>query len=89
MCRVTSASGGLVSLKPIRMAAISGPRGSSQRYLPLSITVRDTMGQAAAGSNSLKSLGEVCGVPKLDVGDAIEDMTELRLLVVRTPPNAI
>ncbi|WP_280475695.1 hypothetical protein [Nocardia farcinica] len=78
MRRVTSASGGLVSLKPIRMAAISGPRGSSQRYLPLSITVRDTMGQAAAGSNSLKSLGEVCGVPKLDVGDAIEDMTGFR-----------
>lgn len=76
--RVTSASGGLVSLKPIRMSVGSGAHGSSRRFLPLSITVRDTVGQAAAGSNTLKVLGEVCGVPKLDVGDAIEDMSSLR-----------
>ena len=78
MRRVTSASGGLVSLKPVRMPVLSGDHGSSRRFLPLSITVRDTMGQAAAGSNSLKALGEVCGVPKLDVGDAIEDMSAFR-----------
>lgn len=75
--RVTSASGGLVSLKPIRMSARTGS-GSSQRWLPMSITVRDTMGQSAPGAKSLAVLGEVCGVPKLDVGDAIETMTALR-----------
>ena len=75
--RVTSASGGLVSLKPVRMVARTGT-GSGERWLPLSITIRDTMGQSAPGQKALKSLGEVCGVPKLDVGDAIEDMTAYR-----------
>lgn len=76
--RVTSASGGLVSLKPIRMAARTDDHGSGSRWLPLSITVRDTMGQSAPGMNSLAALGSVSGIPKLDVGDAIENMTRYR-----------
>ena len=76
--RVTSASGGLVSLNPIRLTARTDEHGSGARWLPLSITVRDTMGQSAPGQKSLASLGEVCGVPKLSVGDDIADMTSLR-----------
>lgn len=76
--RVTSASGGLVSLKPIRMVRRTDEHGSGSRWLPLSITVRDTMGQSAPGMKSLEALGAVCGVPKLSVGDAIADMTGLR-----------
>lgn len=72
--RVTSASGGLVSLKPVRMIARSGS-GSGARWLPLSITIRDTMGQSAPGQKSLANLGDVCNRPKLEVGDAIENMT--------------
>ena len=74
--RVTSAGGGLVSLKPIRMMARTGDYGSSDRWLPLSITVRDTMTQSASGS--LAELGESCGVPKLDVGEQISNMTQMR-----------
>ncbi|MFL0424188.1 hypothetical protein ACH0AC_00180 [Micrococcus luteus] len=74
---VTSASGGLVSLKPARMVVRSG-EGSSGRWLPMSITVRDTMGQAAPGQKRLATLGEVCGVPKLDVGESISNMTAMR-----------
>ncbi|GAB3582839.1 hypothetical protein GCM10027579_13250 [Calidifontibacter terrae] len=76
--RVTSASGGLVSLKPIRLTARTDEHGSGSRWLPLSITVRDTMGQSAPGRKSLAALGEVCGVPKLSVGSAISDMTGMR-----------
>lgn len=76
--RVTSASGGLVSLKPIRMTARTEEHGSGSRWLPLSITVRDSMGQSAPGQKSLTAMGKVCGVPKLSVGDDISDMTGMR-----------
>ena len=74
--RVTSAGGGFVSLKPIRMIDRPGSRGTWERWLPLSITVRDTMTQSASGS--LAELGESCGVPKLDVGEQISNMTQMR-----------
>lgn len=76
--RVTSASGGLVSLKPIRMMPRSGGRGQGERWLPLSITVRDTMCQTAPGKKKLAHLGDACGVAKLDVGGAIFDMSGMR-----------
>lgn len=76
--RVTSASGGLVSLQPARFMRKSGKGTNSYRWLSFTVTVRDTMSQAAPGHKSLQALGEVCGVPKLDVGDDISDMTALR-----------
>lgn len=75
--RVTSASGGLVSLKPVRLMPRFGT-GASARWLPLSVTVRDSKGQSAPGKKALKDLGEVCGVPKLDIGDSISDMSAFR-----------
>lgn len=78
MRRVTSASGGLVSLKPVRMTARTDEHGSGSRWLPLSIIVRDCMGQSAPGQKSLGALGQVCGVPKLVIGDSIQDMTRMR-----------
>lgn len=76
--RVTSASGGLVSLQPARFMRKSGKGSNSYRWLPFSVTVRDTMCQAAPGHKSLAALGDVCGVPKLDVGSSIENMTSMR-----------
>lgn len=78
MRRVTSASGGLVSLKPVRMIPRPGSHGTGERWLPLSIIVRDCMGQSAPGQKTLGVLGAVCGVPKLVIGDSIEDMTRMR-----------
>lgn len=78
----TSASGGLVSLRPIRVVARSGDRGSrgsGERWMPLSVTVRDTMGQSAPGMKSLSVLGEAVGIPKIEVPDDwIERMSEYR-----------
>ncbi|MCS4491551.1 hypothetical protein [Corynebacterium sp. ES2715-CONJ3] len=76
--RVTSASGRLVSLQSARFMRKSGKGSNGYRWLPSTATVRDTMGQAAAGHKSLRALGDSCGVPKLDVGNSIEDMTALR-----------
>ena len=76
--RVTSASGGLVSLMPSRFMRRSGHGSNSYRWLPFTVTVRDTMGQAAPGHKKLDALGDSCGVPKLDVGGSIENMRILR-----------
>ena len=77
--RVTSASGGLVSLQPVRVIERSGAYGSSERWLPLSVTIRDTMGQSAPGMRSLAVLGDSVGVSKIDVpGDWKERMSEYR-----------
>lgn len=67
MRRVRSASGGLISINPIRMVAKSGAKGSGERYLPFSIIVRDTMGHAAPGMKSLDILGRNVGIPKIAV----------------------
>lgn len=75
--RVTSAGGGLTSLKPARFVRKLGS-GSSQRWLPFSVVIRDTMSQTSPNHKSLAAMGEVCGVPKLDVGDQIEDMSSMR-----------
>ena len=62
--RVISAGGGLISMKPFRVKRYS----RNHRWVsPFSITVRDTMTHAPAGSRSLDVLGEACGVSKLDV----------------------
>lgn len=76
--RVASASGGLVSLQPARFMRKSGKGSNSYHWLPFTVVVCDTMGHAAPGHKSLASLGHACGVPKLDVGDSIGDMTNLR-----------
>lgn len=68
--RVRSASGGLISIQPIRMVARSGAKGSGERYLPFSIIVRDTMGHAAPGMKSLAVLGKSVGIPKIEVSES-------------------
>lgn len=74
--KLTSAGGGLVSLRPVRVVRTSGS-GSSRRLLPFSVVFRDTMNQASPDHKSLKALGDACGVEKLDVGNAIEEMDAL------------
>lgn len=74
--KLTSAGGGLVSLQPVRVVRTSG-YGSNRRLLGFSVVFRDTMNQTSPEHKSLKALGDACGVEKLDVGDAIEDMVRL------------
>lgn len=76
MHKLTSAGGGLVSLRPVRVVRTSG-YGSSRRLLPFSVVFRDSRNQASPDHKSLEALGDACGVEKLDVGDAIEDMEAL------------
>lgn len=73
---LTSAGGGLVSLRPVRVVRTSG-FGSFRRLLPFSVVFRDTRNQASPEHKSLEALGDACGVGKLDVGAAIEDMEAL------------
>lgn len=81
--KLTSAGGGLVSLQPVRVVRTSGV-GSYRRVYPFSVVFRDTRNQASPDHKSLKALGDACGVEKLDVGDAIEDM---RLLARENLPR--
>lgn len=69
---VISASGGMVSPKPVRFV-IEGANWRWRR--PVEVSIRDTMAQS--GAVNLKTLGESVGVPKLEVpGDWITRMDE-------------
>lgn len=74
--KMTSAGGGLVSLGSVRVVRVSG-YGSYARRLPFSVIFRDTLNQASPDHKALSALGDACGVAKLDVGEAIEDMDGL------------
>ncbi len=74
--KLTSAGGGLVSLQPVRVVRTSG-YGEYRRLLGFSVIFRDTRNQASPDHKRLQALGDACGVEKLDVGDAIEDMEKL------------
>lgn len=66
MRHVTSAGGGLVSLRPVR---ITRSDGRGRWWVPMSVTVRDTMGHAPPKSKGLDDLGESCGIPKIEVSE--------------------
>lgn len=69
---VISASGGMVSPKPVHMVLDGGDWRWAR---PVAISIRDTMAQS--GADSLRTLGEAVGVPKLEVdGDWITRMDE-------------
>lgn len=67
MRRLMSAGGGLVTERPVRVMV--WPSRAGHWVVPVTLNVRDTMNQSAAGSSSLKALGDVCGVPKLEITD--------------------
>ncbi len=74
--RVISAGGGLISMQPVRVKRYS----RNQHWVsPFSITVRDTMTHAPAGSRSLDILGEACGVSKLDVSKSDKSCMDVLL----------
>ncbi|GAA3294894.1 hypothetical protein GCM10017708_31160 [Arthrobacter citreus] len=76
LAHLTSAAGGLVTLLPFRLQRGDG---EGDWWLPLSVSIRDTMGHAPAGQKTLSSLGAACGVQKLDVPQGwISDMTGYR-----------
>lgn len=65
----TNASGGLVTLKPWWVVR-RDPRGDW--WMPMRVTLRDTMGQAPPDKKSLEALGEVCGVEKIYVPEDVK-----------------
>lgn len=73
---VISASGGMVSVEPIRLVL----RGSSPRFCrPVELSIRDSLGHAPAEGGALEKLGEAVGMPKLEVpGDWKSQMSEYR-----------
>lgn len=74
--RCNSVGGGLVTLRPMR---VQDDRHFGGHTLAFSTNVRDSMAHAPAGKQSLKALGEVCGVDKLTVPDnQISNMTLYR-----------
>lgn len=64
---LTMVQGGLVSLHPVRVAPYSLQRVNNSRVYPVSLSVVDTMCHAPAGMKKLKNLGDVVGVPKVDI----------------------
>jgi hypothetical protein len=77
MRRLTSAGGGLVSDRPVR---VLGKDQKRRWYWPFRVEVRDTLTYAPAGMGSLKSLGLVAGVPKIDLPEGYKkaDMLKFR-----------
>lgn len=65
--RLMSAGSGLVSERPVRVPA--SPDRKSHWIVPVTLNVRDTVNQSAAGSSSLAALGDVCGVPKVEISE--------------------
>lgn len=65
--RLTEVQGGLISLQPIRMNVNSLQNVNNSYVYPLSINVGDTMCHAPASMKKLKNLGDVIGIPKIDI----------------------
>lgn len=75
---VISASGGMVSVEPIRLVL----RGGTRDYCrPVELSIRDSLGHAPAEGGALEVLGKAVGHPKIDVpGDWKTRMSEYRQL---------
>lgn len=81
--RCQEVQGGLITIEyPVKMVTKSvdpeSTHGYNTRYYNLVMDVRDTMCHAPAGSKSLKTLGKVVGVPKVELPPGvIEHMDRL------------
>ena len=67
MRRLTEVQGGVITLQPIRMTPRSNRNVNNKSIYPVSLSVVDTLCHAPAGMKSLKALGNVVGVPKLEL----------------------
>jgi hypothetical protein len=65
--RFTEVQGGLVTLQPVRMAPRSLKNVNNTSVYPVSLSLADTMCHAPAGMKKLKNLGDVVGIPKIDI----------------------
>ena len=75
---LTEVQGGLVTLQPVRIAPTSLKNVSNQSVYPVTLNVADTMCHAPAGMKSLKTLGEVVGIEKVELPEGQkENMLEL------------
>ena len=82
MLRLSQIQGGLMTLKSYYM---HNPVLSNHKYFyPVDLSVRDTMGFAPAKKKSLANLGDVIGVPKLEVPDPY-DKSDMLTYMVQQP----
>lgn len=81
--RLSDVQGGLVSLSDffLHPPCID----CFWKFMPVHISVRDTMCYAPAGQKSLASLGNTVGIPKLDVSD--DDKNHMLDYLLRDPVN--
>lgn len=64
---LTEVQGGLVSLQPVRLTLKSLQGVNNTSIYPVSLSVSDTMCHAPAEMKSLKNLGDVVGIQKVDI----------------------
>lgn len=77
---VNEIQGGTMSLQPSRRLGLDVAKTGEHSYvIPISLTIRDTMGQAPAGKKSLDSLGEIIGIPKIKNSRIQKDRMDLTL----------
>lgn len=82
MLRLSQIQGGLMTLKSYYM---HNPVLSNHKYFyPVDLSVRDTMGFAPAKKKSLANLGNVIGVPKLEISDPY-DKSDMLFYMMNEP----
>lgn len=61
--------GGLVTLRPVKFAAksVAARHGHNAKYYKISLTIADTMCHAPSKKRTLMDLGEVIGIPKIEL----------------------
>lgn len=71
---LTEAGGGVFSMRPIYMNVNSvAPRGAWNYFYPIVLHIRDSICSAPADASSLAALGDVVGVPKLELPDGSKE----------------
>ena len=81
---LTEAGGGLFSMRPIKMDVNSVYPNSAWNYFyPLTVHVRDSLCSAPAGECSLDALGNVVGVPKIELSD--DQISHMDAVLTDTP----
>ena len=81
---LTEAGGGLFSMRPIFMNVNSVfPNSAWNYYYPIVLHIRDSLCSAPAGESSLDALGQVVGVPKIELSE--EQITHMDAVLTDTP----
>lgn len=81
---LTEAGGSVFSMRPIYMNVNSvAPRGAWNYFYPIVLHIRDSICSAPADASSLAALGDVVGVPKLELPDGSK--ANMDQVLMKTP----